>query len=143
MATTSPVGPGNGGDGLEQGLILVSPRRADEAADVALAQQQIIVIDEPRARARHEFGIVERRGGFAPEIGDEAAFGMLARLRPAEREQSSRLMVEQRASPPVERPDRGNPRRRASELAAEMLQHPGREISTELSVPPVILRKPI
>ena len=67
------------------------------------------------------------RGGFAPQIGDEAAFGMLARLRSAERGEGSRLMVEQRASPPVERPDRGNPRRCASELAAEMLQHPGRD----------------
>ena len=105
----------------------MSPRRADETVDFAVAQQQITVIDEPGARARHEFGIVERRGGFAPEIGDEAALGMFARLRPAEREQGSRLMIEQRASPPVERTDRSNPRRRASQLAAEMLQHPGRD----------------
>ena len=36
-------------------------------------------------------------------------------------------MVEQRAPPPVERPDRGNPRRCTSQLAAEMFQHPGRD----------------
>jgi hypothetical protein len=52
---------------------------------------------------------------------------MLARLGPAKRGESGRLMVEQGASPPVERPDRGQSRRRESELAAEMLQHSGRD----------------
>ena len=52
---------------------------------------------------------------------------MFAGFRPAECAQGGRLMVEQRAPPPVERPDRGNPRRCASQLAAEMLQHPGRD----------------
>lgn len=135
------VGPRNGGDGSVQRLILVSARRGNKAADVALAQQQITVIGEPRARARYQLGIVEHRGGFAPQIGDEAAPGMLARLRAAERGEGSRLVVEQRAPPPVERPDRGQPRRRASELAASSTS--GGMISTELSVAPVIFRKPI
>ena len=52
---------------------------------------------------------------------------MFAGFRPAERVQGGRLMVEQRAPPPVERPDRGNPRRCTSQLAAEMFQHPGRD----------------
>lgn len=42
------VGPRNGGDGSEQRLILVSACRGNKAADVALAQQQITVIGEPR-----------------------------------------------------------------------------------------------
>jgi hypothetical protein len=71
----------------------VSARRGNKAADVALAQQQITVIGEPRSRARYQLGIVEHRGGFAPQIGDEAAPGMLARLRAAERGEGSRLMV--------------------------------------------------
>ena len=41
------VGPGNRGDGFEQGLLLVPPRGADETSDFALAQNEIIVIDEP------------------------------------------------------------------------------------------------
>jgi hypothetical protein len=41
------VGPGNRGDGFEQGLLLVPPRGADETPDFALAQNEIIVIDEP------------------------------------------------------------------------------------------------
>jgi hypothetical protein len=68
---------------------------------------------------------------------------MFAGFRPAERVQGGRLMVEQRAPPQVERPDRGNPRRCTSQLAAEMSSPPVGMISTELSVPPVILRKPI
>jgi hypothetical protein len=96
----------------------VATRRGDEAADIALAQHEITVIDEPGPRTRHEFGIVEYRGGFAPQMGDEAALGMLARLGPAERSESSRLMIEQSAPSPVERPDRGQPRRYTSELTA-------------------------
>jgi hypothetical protein len=76
---------------------------------------------------RHELGIVEHRGGFAPEIGNETALGMFTGFDPAERVQGGRLMLEQRAPPPVERSDRGNPRRCTSQLAAEMLQHLGRD----------------
>jgi len=103
----------------------VPPRGTDEAPDVALTPQQIIVIDKPRARARHQLGVIEHRGGFAPQIGDETAFRMLARFRSAERAERGRLMVKQCASPPIKRPNRGNPRRGASELAAEMFQHSG------------------
>jgi hypothetical protein len=48
---------------------------------------------------------LDDRGCFAPEVGNEAALGMFAGFRPAERVQGGRLMVEQRALPPVERPD--------------------------------------
>jgi hypothetical protein len=34
------VGPGNRGDGFEQGLLLVPPRGADETPDFALAQNE-------------------------------------------------------------------------------------------------------
>jgi hypothetical protein len=54
-----------------------------------LNKKEIIVVDNPRARARHQLGIVEHRGGFTPQIGEEAARGMFARLRPAEREQAA------------------------------------------------------
>jgi hypothetical protein len=122
-----PIGPGDRGDGFEQDLLLVAPRGADEAAEVALAQQEIIVIDKPGARACHERGIVEHRGRFTPQISDKATLGMVARFPAAERKQGGRLMVEQRAPPPVKRPDRGDPRRWTPQLAAEMLQHPGRD----------------
>ena len=45
---------------------MVAPRRGDEAADIALAQQEITVIDEPRPRVRYQLGTVEYRGGCAP-----------------------------------------------------------------------------
>jgi hypothetical protein len=117
--------------------------RPNHRPDVALAQQEITVIDEPGPRVRHQLGFVEHRGCFAPQIGDEAAFGMIARLRAAERGEGGRLMVVQGAAAPVERPDRGEPRRRATELAPEISSTPGGMSSTELSVPPVIFRKPI
>ena len=91
----SRSGPARPTMALNRVLLLVPPRGRHETADVALAQQQIIVIDQPRARARHQLGIVEHRGGFAPQIGNEAALGMLARLRAAERGEGGRLMVEQ------------------------------------------------
>src|SRR5262245_27372569 len=59
---------------------------------------------------------------------------MLARLCPAKRGESGRLMIEQGAPPPVERPDRGQPPR-ASELAAEMLQHSGRDDLDRIECP--------
>ena len=106
---------------------MVPPRGADETTEFAFAQKEIIVIDKPGARACHEFSVVEHRGGFAPQIGDEATLGMFAGFPTAEHEQGGCLMIEQGALPPVKRPDGGNPRRGASELAAEMLKHPGRD----------------
>jgi hypothetical protein len=47
-------------------LLVVAPLRGDEAADIALAQQEITVIDEPRPRVRYQLGPVEYRGVFAP-----------------------------------------------------------------------------
>jgi hypothetical protein len=135
------VGHCDGDDSSEQHLLLVPPRRGKEAADVALAQQEITVIDEPGPRARHQLGIVEHRSGLAPQIGDEAARGMLARLRAAQRGEGGRLMVEQGAPPPVERPDRGQPRRCASELAAKMLQHAGRNDLDRIECPAGHLEK--
>ena len=55
------------------------------------------MVDKPRPRARHELGIVEHRGGFAPKIGNKAALGMFAGFRSAKYAQGRRLMVEQRA----------------------------------------------
>ena len=56
---------------------LVMPPRGDhQAPDVALAEQQVIMLDQPRTGVRHELGLVEDGGRFPTKIGYEPAFGM-------------------------------------------------------------------
>ncbi|MFZ3235391.1 MAG: hypothetical protein WA184_08490 [Stellaceae bacterium] len=41
---------------------------------MTLSKQQILMLDQPRPGARHEFGVVENRRRFPAEIGDQPAF---------------------------------------------------------------------
>jgi hypothetical protein len=61
---------------LEQGLLVMPPRGDHEAPDVALAEQQVMMLDQPRTGAPHELGLVEDGGRFPTKIGYEPAFGM-------------------------------------------------------------------
>ena len=63
-------------DQLEQGALVMPPRGDHQAPDVALAEQQVIMLDQPRTGARHELGLVEDGGRFPTKIGYEPAFGM-------------------------------------------------------------------
>src|SRR5271169_7072973 len=99
------------------------PRGDHEAPDVALAEQQVMMLDQPRTGARHELGLVEDGGRFPTKIGHEPAFGMQREFAAFEQPECRGMVLEQGpATPTVERPDRGNPRWHAIELAAEMIE---------------------
>jgi hypothetical protein len=51
-----PVGRQDRRDQLEQGLLVMPPRGDHEAPDVALTEQQVMMLDQPRTGARHELG---------------------------------------------------------------------------------------
>ena len=102
---------------------MVPPRGDHETADVALAQQKIIMLDQPCAGARHKLGMVEHGGGFPAKISDQPAFRMRGEFAASEQPERRRMMLEQGpATPAIECPDRGDPRRHAIELPAEMIE---------------------
>ena len=47
----------------------MAPRGDRDTADVTLAKHQILMLDQPRPDACHEFGIVENGRRFPAEIG--------------------------------------------------------------------------
>ena len=99
------------------------PRGDHETPDVALAEQEVMMLDQPRTGARHELGLVEDGGRFPTKIGHEPAFGMQREFAASEQPECRGMVLEQGpATPAIERPDRGNPRRHAIELAAEMIE---------------------
>ena len=76
VAPSSPVDWQGRRDQLEQGLLVMPPRGNHEAPDVALAEQQVMMLDQPRTGARHELGLVEDGGRFPTKIGYQPACGM-------------------------------------------------------------------
>jgi len=53
------------------------PSRGDhETPDVPLAEQEVMMLDQPRPGARYQFGMVENGSCFPPKVGHEPAFGM-------------------------------------------------------------------
>ena len=79
--------------------------------------------DQPRSGARHEFGMVENGRRFPAKIGHEPAFGMRGEFAASEQPECRGMVLEQGpGTPAIERPDRGNPRRHAIELPAEMIE---------------------
>jgi hypothetical protein len=64
-----PLVPRPRRDVLGQGLLPVPPRGDRETADVPLARQQIVMVDQPGAGPRYQLGCVEHGGGLAAEMG--------------------------------------------------------------------------
>ena len=104
------------------------PLRGDrETANVSLAEQQVIMINQPRAGARHQFDRVENGGRLPTQIGHQSAFGMRGEFAALEQPEGRGMMLEQgAAAPAIEGPDRGDPGRHAVELPAEMIEDPRR-----------------
>ena len=63
------------------------------------------MIGQPGPGACHELAGIEHRRSLAPEIGDKAAFGMLAQRVEAQDIDGDLLMIEQGSPTPVKRPD--------------------------------------
>ena len=122
-----PFGLCGRGDAQEQDLLVMPARGAHEAPDIPLAEEAVAMLDQPGAGACHEVGLVEHRRRLPAEIGHEPAFGMRGELGAAKRPERRRLMVEQRAAAAIEGADRGDPRWRAGQLMAEMVEHGGRD----------------
>ena len=102
----------------------MAPPRGDHVtADVALTQQEIIVLDQPYSGARHKLGLVEHGAGFPAQISDQPAFRMRGGFAASEQPERRRMMLEQGPpAPAIERPDRGDLRRRAIELPAQPIE---------------------
>src|SRR5271166_4898695 len=102
---------------------MVSPRGDNETRDVALTEQKVMMLNQPRAGASHELHMVEDDGGFLAKISHQPAFGMRCELAAPEQSQRRRVMFEQSpATPAIECPDRGDPRRHAIELPAKVIE---------------------
>jgi hypothetical protein len=103
----------------------MAPPHGDHVtADVALTQQEVIVLDQPCSGARHKVGLVEHGGCFPAQISDEPAFRMRGEFAASEQPQRRRMMLKQGPpASPIEGPDGGYPRRRAIELPAEMFEN--------------------
>jgi hypothetical protein len=99
------------------------PRGDRQTPDVTLAQQEIIVLDEPRSGARHEFRVVENGRRLLAKIGHQSAFRVRGEFAASEQPECRGVVLEQGSrTPAIERPDRGNPRRRAIDLPAKMIE---------------------
>src|SRR5208337_3507136 len=82
-----------------------------------------MMLNQPRAGASHELHMVEDDGGFLAKISHQPAFGMRCELAAPEQSQRRRVMFEQSpATPAIECPDRGDPRRHAIELPAKVIE---------------------
>ena len=104
------------------------PLRGDyEAANIPLAEQQVMMLDQPRAGARYQLGGIENGGRLPTQIGHQPAFGMRGEFAAPEQPEGRGMMLEQgTAAPAIEGPDRGDPGRHAVELPAEMVEDPRR-----------------
>ena len=101
----------------------MAPRGDRETADVPLAKQQILMLDQPRPGARHEFGVVENGRRLPAKIGHQPAFCVRGELAAPQQPKRRGVVLEQGPAPPaIERPDRGDPRRHAIDLPAEMIE---------------------
>jgi hypothetical protein len=102
------------------------------------------MLDQPRPGARHKLGEVENGRRLPAKIGHQSAFCVRDEFAASEQPKCRGVVLEQGpATPAIECPDRGDPRRHAIDLPAEVIEICGGISSTELSVLPVILRKPI
>src|SRR3954454_18423599 len=82
-----------------------------------------MMLDQPRPGARYQFGMVENGSCFPPKVGHEPAFGMRDEFGASEQPECQGMVLEQGpATPAIECPKRGNPRRHAIELPAEMIE---------------------
>jgi hypothetical protein len=70
--------PDHRADRFEEAALPMPTRTGYHTPKPTFVRQELVVIGQPRPGACHEPAGIEHRGGLAPEIGDEAAFGMLA-----------------------------------------------------------------
>ena len=99
------------------------PSGGHETPDVSLAEQEVLMLDQPRPGGRHDLGMVKNGGRFPTKIGHQPAFRMGAEFAASEQPECRGMMLEQSpATPAIECPDRNNPRRHAIELPAEMIE---------------------
>src|SRR5271165_976644 len=118
-----PRGGHRRSDDLEQDLLVVPLRGDHQTPDVPLAEQEIMMLDQPRPSARDELGMVENGGRLPAKIGHQPAFGMGGDLAASEQPKCRGMMLEQGPmTPAIECPDRGNLRRHAIQLPAEMIE---------------------
>lgn len=79
--------------------------------------------DEPRSGARHEFRVIENGRRLPAKIGHQSAFRVQGEFAASEQPECRGMVLEQGSrTPAIERPDRGNPRRRAIDLPAKMIE---------------------
>src|SRR5690349_1480470 len=79
--------------------------------------------DEPQSGARHEFCVVENGRRLPAKIGHQSAFRVRGEFAASEQPECRSVVLEQGSrTPAIERPDRGNPRRRAIDLPAKMIE---------------------
>ena len=110
-----------GHDSFEQGLFMMPPCSDHVAADIALAEHEVVMLDQPRSDRRHEVGVIEHSRSFTAHIGDESALSMRGEFTASEQPECRRMVLEQGSpAPAIEGSDRGDPRRLATKLPAEV-----------------------
>ena len=97
--------PDHRADGLEETALPMPARAGYDTPKPTFVRQEVMVIGQPGPGACHELAGIEHRGGLAPEIGDKAAFGMLAQRVEAQDIDGDLLMIEQGSPTPVKRSD--------------------------------------
>lgn len=101
----------------------MAPRGDRKTADMTLARQQILMLDQPRPGARHEFDVVENSRRLPAKISHQSALRVRGEFAAPEQPKRRGVVLEQGPAPPaIERPNRGDPRRRAIDLPAEMIE---------------------
>ncbi len=63
---------------------MMPPCRRYMAANVALAEHEVVMLSQPQSNRRHQVGVVEHRHGFAAHVGDEPALGMRGKFAASE-----------------------------------------------------------
>ena len=79
----------------------MAPRGDRETADVPLAKQQILMLDQPRPGARHEFGVVENGRRLPAKIGHQPAFCVRGELAAPQQPKRRGVVLEQGPAPPA------------------------------------------
>jgi hypothetical protein len=89
------------------------------------------MLDQPDAGPCRQVVMVEHHCRFPATIGHEPAPGMGGEHGTSEQPERCFMMLEQGpGAPAIERPDRGDPRRHAIEVPAEMIEDPrGNELN--------------
>jgi hypothetical protein len=95
-------------------------RSIHTAADVAFAEQEIVVLDQPRPGRGHEVGLIEHGCCLAARVSHEPTLRMRGEFAASEQPERCRVVLEQSPPATVESPNGGDLRRHAIELAAEV-----------------------